>query len=205
MKKRREEMEILIADTYGMSSEAFTPLTFRLGWKMVKRRRNGNRSKYDERDISTTRSRWYPNLKCTSHLPVRACGRTSPVSSDVRIVPAMVPIPTLEPAIARLSQTLSNLTTSHSNNISEMTAAADELSQIEEREKELREAIENTEIQRSWFTAFREFLEGVAHFLEEKVKCSLLFWGRNANATSSIPLWRSSRRSTSLFSKRDSI
>lgn len=56
-----------------------------------------------------------------------------------------------------------------------MTAAADELTQIEEREKELREAIEKTEIQRSWFTAFQEFVDGVAHFLEEKVKCSLLF------------------------------
>lgn len=87
-----------------------------------------------------------------------------------RVVPAAIPIPTLEPAIARLSQTLSNLTTSHSNNVSAMTSSADELAHIEEKEKELREAIERTEAQRSWFSAFQEFVEGVAHFLDEKVK-----------------------------------
>jgi GC-rich sequence DNA-binding factor len=92
------------------------------------------------------------------------------VLSDARVVPATTPVPTLEPAIARLSQTLSNLTTSHSTNVSAMTSAADELAQIEEKEKELREAIERTEAQRSWFVAFREFVEGVAHFLDEKVK-----------------------------------
>jgi GC-rich sequence DNA-binding factor len=53
-----------------------------------------------------------------------------------------------------------------------MVSAADELTQTTEREKELREAIEKTEAQRSWFTAFREFVEGVAHFLDEKVKRS---------------------------------
>jgi len=87
-----------------------------------------------------------------------------------RTVPAIIPIPTLEPAIARLSKTLSNLTTSHSANVSAMTSAVDELAQIEEKEKELREAIERTEAQRSWFAAFREFVEGVGHFLDEKVR-----------------------------------
>lgn len=53
VKKRREEMESLIADTYGIPSTVFIPLTFRLGWKMTKRKRNGNRSRYDEQDIST--------------------------------------------------------------------------------------------------------------------------------------------------------
>ena len=51
-----------------------------------------------------------------------------------------------------------------------MTSTADELAQIEEKEKELREAIERTEAQRSWFAAFREFVEGVALFLDEKVR-----------------------------------
>ena len=125
--------------------------------------------------------------------------------SDTRTVPAAIPIPTLEPAIARLSQTLSNLTTSHSSNISAMTSAADEFAQIEEREKELREAIERTETQRSWFTAFREFVEGVAHFLDEKVECSLTFLERNAHTTPSILRWKNSRRNSSLCSKRNSI
>jgi GC-rich sequence DNA-binding factor len=51
-----------------------------------------------------------------------------------------------------------------------MISAAEELVQIEEKEKELREAIERTESQRSWFSAFQEFVEGVAHFLDEKVR-----------------------------------
>lgn len=122
---------------------------------------------------------------------------------DTGIVPVAIPVPTLEPAIARLSQTLSNLTTSHSNNIFAMTSAADELAQIEEREKELREAIERTETQRSWFAAFCEFVEGVAHFLDEKVRHPLLFLELTAHTISSIPLWRNSRRNTSLYSKKD--
>ena len=53
-----------------------------------------------------------------------------------------------------------------------MASAANELAQVEEREKELRQAIERTEAQRSWFAAFQEFVEGVAHFLDDKVKRS---------------------------------
>ena len=173
---------------------------------MTRRRGNGSRSKYDEQVIVMTLLRpRYLGRRCTSRRPVRALNETNPVPSDTRIVPAAIPIPALEPAIARLSQTLSNLTTSHSSNVSAMTSAADELVQIEEREKELREAIEGTEARRSWFTAFREFVEGVAHFLDEKVKCLLLFLERDAHATSSIPRWRNSRRNSSLCSKRSSI
>jgi GC-rich sequence DNA-binding factor len=96
-------------------------------------------------------------------------GRVNIIPSEISVVPAAIPIPTLEPAIARLSQTLSNLTTSHSSNVSVMVSVADELDQIGEKEKELREVIERTEVQRSWFSAFQEFIEGVAHFLDEKV------------------------------------
>ena len=51
-----------------------------------------------------------------------------------------------------------------------MTSAAEELAQSEEKERELREAIERTEAQRGWFSVFQEFVEGVAHFLDEKVE-----------------------------------
>lgn len=57
-----------------------------------------------------------------------------------------------------------------------MTSTVDELAQIEGKEKELREAIERTEAQRSWFVAFREFVEGVAHFLDEKVRRRLFLF-----------------------------
>lgn len=172
---------------------------------MTKRRRNGSRSKYGEQVTVTTLLRpRYLDHRCTSRHPVCAPSRMDTIHPDARTVPVTIPIPTLEPAVARLSQTLSNLTTSHSTNVSAMTSAADELAQIEEKEKELREAIERTEAQRSWFAAFREFVEGVAHFLDEKVKSFVLFPERNAHTIRSIPLWRSSRRNTFLCSEKNS-
>ena len=143
---------------------------------MTRRRKNGSRSKSGEQVTVTTLPRpRYPRRRCTNRHPVCCLSRMNAVLPDARTVPATIPIPTLGPAVARLSQTLSNLTTSHSSNVSAMTSAADELAQIEEKEKELREAIERTEDQRSWFAAFREFVEGVAHFLDEKVE-HLLFY-----------------------------
>lgn len=177
-KKRKEEMESLIADTYGNSPVAFILLipSFRLEddeeekeWEQEQIRRAGYRNEVPETQISE------PQVYKPS--PGTRSQRNESSPSDIRTVPAAIPIPTLEPAIARLSQTLSNLTTSHSSNISAMTSATDELAQIEEREKELREAIERTETQRSWFTAFREFVEGVAHFLDEKVRCPPAVFG----------------------------
>ncbi|KAF9649765.1 hypothetical protein BDM02DRAFT_3094186 [Thelephora ganbajun] len=136
-KKRREEIESLIADTLEDDEEEKE-------WEQEQIRRAGHRELTPETQISA--SQVY---------------KPSPI-------PAMMPIPTLEPAIARLSQTLSNLTASHLTDVSTMTSATDELDQIEEKEKELREAIERTEAQRGWFAAFREFVEGIAHFLDEK-------------------------------------
>ena len=174
---------------------------------MTKKRRNGSRSKSVERDTVTTplRSR-HPHLRFTDRRRVRTLSRINAMPPDTRTVPTTIPIPTLEPAVARLSQTLSNLTTSHSNNVSAMNSAADELAQIEEKEKELREAIERTEAQRSWFSAFREFIEGVAHFLDEKVGDPLFsfFREQNSHVMSSTLHWRNSRRNTSLCSKKGS-
>lgn len=120
---------------------------------------------------------------------------------DSCIVPASTPIPTLEPAIARLSQSLSNLTTSHLTNVSAMTSAVEELVRIEEKEKELREAIEKIEAQRSWFSVFQEFIEGVAHFLDEKVKCAVWF---TDETFTQCPVSRSgeTRGRTSLLTQR---
>jgi len=178
-KQRREEMKSLIADTYGnppIACKSLTPL-LRLEdneeekeWEQEQIRRAGHLDHAPETQV--------PAPQVYKPSPGKSPSEIKPVFSDTRVVPATIPIPTLEPAIARLSQTLSNLTTSHSTNVSALTSSADELSQIEEREKELREAIERTEAQRSWFTAFREFVEGVAHFLDEKVKYPLSFLGQ---------------------------
>lgn len=90
------------------------------------------------------------------------------------LVPQVVPIPTLGPAIARLTQSLTSLTTSHAASTTTMTALAEERLQLEAREQEMREMIVKAEEKRSWFAEFREWVESVATFLDEKVRRSYL-------------------------------
>ena len=87
-------------------------------------------------------------------------------------VPAITPIPTLAPAIARLTHSLTTLTTSHAEHTASMVSLSDEMAQIEIREKEMREMITKAEEKRSWFASFREWMESVATFLDEKVGLS---------------------------------
>ncbi|KAI0338869.1 hypothetical protein BDW22DRAFT_1457945 [Trametopsis cervina] len=83
-------------------------------------------------------------------------------------IPSMTPIPSLTPAIARLTAAMTALTTSHAQNTATMTSLADERAQIEIREKQMRDMIAKAEDKRSWFSAFREWIESVATFLDEK-------------------------------------
>ena len=50
-----------------------------------------------------------------------------------------------------------------------MAKLGEEQRLLEEREKEMREMITKAEEKRSWFVAFREWVESVATFLDEKV------------------------------------
>lgn len=110
-KKRREEMESLIAETVEDDEE--------------------ERTKFIERDTVITPP------SATWQTPAPQVCRPSPVL-------ATIPTPTLEPAVARLSQTLSNLAISHSNNVSAMNSTADELAQVEEKVEVLRQRTERT-------------------------------------------------------------
>lgn len=65
--------------------------------------------------------------------------------TDSSAVPAMTPIPTLGPAIARLTAAMTALTTSHAQNTAAMVSLADERAQLEVREKEMRDMIVKTE------------------------------------------------------------
>lgn len=96
------------------------------------------------------------------------------------IVPSMIPLPTLDVAINRLSQSLSQLTTSHATNTASMSHLADEREALESKEKEMRDMVEKAETKRSWFNAFREWVETVATFLDEKV-CSTFTFMTMAN------------------------
>ncbi|KNZ73075.1 GC-rich sequence DNA-binding factor [Termitomyces sp. J132] len=83
-------------------------------------------------------------------------------------IPAVTPIPTLGPAIARLTEQLTNLTTSHASNTAALSALARERTEIDEREVEMREMVGRAEDKRAWFESFKEWLDGVAGFLDEK-------------------------------------
>jgi GC-rich sequence DNA-binding factor len=85
------------------------------------------------------------------------------------IVPPLTPIPTLGPAVARLAGSLTALTTSHSTNTVSLSSVSQEHTTIDGRETELRTMIDKAEAKRSWFEAFREWVESVATFLDEKV------------------------------------
>ncbi|GLB38206.1 putative nineteen complex-related protein 2 [Lyophyllum shimeji] len=83
-------------------------------------------------------------------------------------IPAATPIPTLGPAMARLTEQLALLTTSHAQNTAAMTNLAKERAEVAERETEMREMVSRAEDKRAWFESFREWVEGVAGFLDEK-------------------------------------
>ncbi|OBZ68654.1 GC-rich sequence DNA-binding factor 2 [Grifola frondosa] len=83
-------------------------------------------------------------------------------------IPAVTPIPTLGASIARLTQSLTSLTTSHAEHSASMAKLGEEQRQLESREKDMREMIAKAEEKRSWFSAFREWVESVATFLDEK-------------------------------------
>ncbi|PCH39872.1 hypothetical protein WOLCODRAFT_97929 [Wolfiporia cocos MD-104 SS10] len=83
-------------------------------------------------------------------------------------IPPVTPIPTLGAAVARLTQSLAVLTTSHAQNTATTAALGKEQAQLEAREKEMREMIARAEEKRAWFAAFREWVESVANFLDEK-------------------------------------
>ncbi|KAG2342161.1 hypothetical protein BDR05DRAFT_1001119 [Suillus weaverae] len=83
-------------------------------------------------------------------------------------IPASTAIPSLGPAMDRLSQSLVAITTSHATNVKAAASLVDEREQLDVRETELREMIAKAEAKRSWFAAFKEWVESVATFLDEK-------------------------------------
>jgi len=60
------------------------------------------------------------------------------------------------------------MTASHAQNTTSVSALSQEQVQLDQRETELRDIVTRAEEKRSWFTDFREWLECVATFLDEK-------------------------------------
>jgi GC-rich sequence DNA-binding factor len=89
--------------------------------------------------------------------------------SDPKLVPPPTEVPGLESSITRIAQTLVSMTASHTQNTALVSALSVENDQLDGRETELREIIARTEEKRRWFADFRDWLENVATFLDEKV------------------------------------
>ncbi|THV03055.1 hypothetical protein K435DRAFT_716253 [Dendrothele bispora CBS 962.96] len=83
-------------------------------------------------------------------------------------IPPATNIPSMGPALARLTQQLAQLSTSHASNVAALNSLAQERDQVDEREKEMRSLVAKAEEKRAWFGSFREWVEGVAEFLDEK-------------------------------------
>ncbi|KAI9443190.1 GCFC-domain-containing protein [Lactarius indigo] len=75
---------------------------------------------------------------------------------------------TPNPLSCAISQTLVSMTASHAQNTALVSALSVEHDQLDGRETELREIIARNEEKRRWFTDFRDWLENVATFLDEK-------------------------------------
>ncbi|XP_006462556.1 hypothetical protein AGABI2DRAFT_179259 [Agaricus bisporus var. bisporus H97] len=83
-------------------------------------------------------------------------------------IPPIASLPTLTPALTRLSGQLAKITTSHVKNTAALENIAQEREAVEKREKEMREMVGSAEEKRAWFESFRDWVESVAGFLDEK-------------------------------------
>ncbi|CAE6460347.1 unnamed protein product [Rhizoctonia solani] len=83
-------------------------------------------------------------------------------------IPVQTPVPALDPAVSRLTQALTKLTTSHAGNTKSLTTLGDERSSLETQETRLRELVTEAEDKRAWFSGFKEWMDSLADFLDEK-------------------------------------
>jgi GC-rich sequence DNA-binding factor len=85
-------------------------------------------------------------------------------------VPSLTEIPSLEGSVNRISHIMTSISTSHVQDTASISTISVELAQLEVYETDLWESITSTEEKRSWFANFREWLESVVTFLDEKVR-----------------------------------
>ncbi|KAH7885246.1 GCFC-domain-containing protein [Phlebopus sp. FC_14] len=97
----------------------------------------------------------------TETLPMKQVYKAAPI-------PSSTSVPALGPAMERLAQSLATLTASHASNTRAVASLVDEREQLDVREVELRQLIASAESKRSWFTAFKDWIESIATFLDEK-------------------------------------
>ncbi|SJL07673.1 uncharacterized protein ARMOST_11023 [Armillaria ostoyae] len=136
--KRRDAMKELIADAEEEDEET-------MEWEQAQLRRGGTIPS----DPSPSSSKVKQTYKAAS-------------------IPPMTAVPTLGPALSRLTQQLTQLTTSHAINTTALNSLAQERGELDDREIEMRGMVGKAEEKRAWFSSFKEWIEGVAGFLDEK-------------------------------------
>jgi len=97
---------------------------------------------------------------------------TAPKTYEPAPIPPAVPVPVLDAAVAKLTQKLTALTTSHAKNTAELIKMSEENASLGKQEAELKEQVENAEKRRAWFQNFKERVDSVGDFLDEKVSLS---------------------------------
>jgi len=85
------------------------------------------------------------------------------------IVPPLTSLPVLAPALTHLSDKMTKITMSHANNTVALNSIVLERDSVDKREREMRNMIGIAEEKRAWFDDFKQWVEGVANFLDEKV------------------------------------
>ncbi|KAF8842200.1 hypothetical protein BDN67DRAFT_1038818 [Paxillus ammoniavirescens] len=137
--KRKDTMQEMIADAEDEDEEA-------MEWEREQLRRGGHHS-------ATTTT--------TTEASLKQVYKAAPI-------PPATDVPALGRAVERLAQSLASLSSSHASNTNAAASLAEERDQVDARETELRRMIATTESKRSWFAAFKEWVENVATFLDEK-------------------------------------
>ncbi|KAF9221600.1 hypothetical protein BS17DRAFT_711194 [Gyrodon lividus] len=103
----------------------------------------------------------HDSATATEATPIKQVYRATPI-------PPATDVPALDSAIERLAQSLASLSSSHAANANAAASLAEERDQLDTRETELRQMIATAESKRSWFVAFKDWVESVATFLDEK-------------------------------------
>jgi hypothetical protein len=86
-----------------------------------------------------------------------------------RLVPQISQIPTLGSAIATFDKALMAVTSSHAGNAATLLNLDLERQSLQTQEDELRKMVADAETKRSWFAEFRDWVETIGAFLDEKV------------------------------------
>ncbi|TFY70970.1 hypothetical protein EVG20_g2035 [Dentipellis fragilis] len=152
--KRRDTMKEMIADAEEVDEETEE-------WEQEQLRRGGM-SAIEQLEKASAKPVYKPT---PSPLPF-----DDPESQRLTFcpVPPLTSIPSLDAATARLTSMMTSLTTSHAQHTASMTSLGSEHKQLDDRESEMRNMVSTAEEKRSWFAAFREWMESVAIFLDEK-------------------------------------